>query len=464
MAAADAAGQSGLRRLVVISDGHDTASHAGLATTVNTLANQHVSAEVVGLNTGAADNSVLQRVATQTAGRFVLAGDGASLAAALRSSARSYATAVSMRAAVPPALWGSDRLLVVTAASSAGSVRAAATMSIGALQAARTMDAGPASKRLLWGGLLAIATAIALGSAALLSSDLRNRRRARRLVDSYSMTLQTRSQGGATSITRAALELADRVSRSRGLHDRLLTRLMRAGVSLTPSEWLLLQAGLAFVTALLFLLFGMSPIIAVVASIGVGPILGHLFLGFRFSRRRAAFVGALPDTLQLIAGSLSAGYSLAQSLDGVVGQGEQPIAGEFGRALAESRLGVPIERTLEHVAERMDSEDFRWVVLAIQIQHKVGGNLAEVLLTVAQTMRERVQLHRHVRALSAEGRLSAYILGGLPVLFTLYLATARGGYLQPLYTTHMGVAMIVTALALFSIGALVMKKMVKVEV
>ena len=111
----------------------------------------------------------------------------------------------------------------------------------------------------------------------------------------------------------------------------------------------------------------------------------------------------------------------------------------------------------------MDSEDFRWVVLAIQIQHQVGGNLAEVLLTVAQTMRERVQLHRHVRALSAEGRLSAYILVGLPIVFTLYLATFRGAYLQPLYTTKMGLAMVTLAVILLGIGSLVMKKMVKVE-
>jgi tight adherence protein B len=241
-------------------------------------------------------------------------------------------------------------------------------------------------------------------------------------------------------------------------------KLTRAGISLAPSEWLLAQAGIAFATALLFVLLGMNPVIAVILAVVVGPLLGHLFLSVRASRRRAAFVAALPDTLQLVSGSLSAGYSLAQSLNGVVDQGEQPIAGEFGRALAESRLGVPIEKTLEGVAERMDSEDFRWVVLAIQIQHKVGGNLAEVLMTVANTMRERVQLHRHVRALSAEGRLSAYILGGLPVLFALYLFAARGEYLRPLYTTKPGVAMIVTAFVLFALGAFTMKKMVKVEV
>jgi len=462
VAAAAATGRTGLRRLVVVSDGADTVSHAGLQDTITALVGQHIGVEVVGLNTAAADNAVLQQIATGTGGRFVLAGNGASLAAALRSSARSYATAVTLRASVPSALWGDNRHLRVATESSAGTVIGTADAAVGVIS--RPATTGSDSKRLLWEGLVAIAAALLLGAAALFGGDLGGRRRVRRLVEDYSLTPQAERPAETSSITRTALEIADRVARSRGLNERLTTRLTRAGLSFTPSEWLLLQVGIAAATAFFFVLFGLSPVVAVVVGLVTGPVLGHLFLGFRFSRRRAAFIAALPDTLQLIAGSLSAGYSLAQSLDGVVNQGEQPISGEFGRALAESRLGVPIERTLEHVAERMDSEDFRWVVLAIQIQHKVGGNLAEVLQTVAQTMRERVQLHRHVRALSAEGRLSAYILGGLPVVFALYLFTARGDYLRPLYTTHMGLAMIGAAVVLFLLGSVVMKKMIKVEV
>jgi len=461
VAAADAVGRTGPRRLVVISDGADTVTHTRLADTITGLTARHIAVEVVGLNTAAADNKVLQRIASGTGGRFVLVGNGSSLATALRSSARSYATAVSVRAEVPATLWGNERHLRVEVESSAGTVTATAATSIGVLVRARPSDT---SRRLLWGGLLAIAAALLLGSAALLGGDRSGRRRARRLVRNYSLTPQSAPPSETSNIRRTALELADRVARSHGLHERLTTRLARAGLSFTPSEWLLLQFGLAAVTALLFVVFGLPPVVAVLVGMTIGPILSHVFLGFRFSRRRAAFAAALPDTLQLIAGSLSAGYSLAQSLDGVVNQGEQPVSGEFGRALAESRLGVPIERTLEHVAERIDSEDFRWVALAVQIQHQVGGNLAEVLLTVAQTMRERVQLHRHVRALSAEGRLSAYILSGLPIAFALYLAVARGSYLRPLYTTHLGLGMIATGVVLFGLGALVMSKLIKVEV
>lgn len=466
LTAAENLGRSGQRRVIVVSDGADTVSHIRLAAAVDVLTHQHIAVEVVGLQTVEADSAVLRRLATATGGRFVLAGNGAALAEALRSSARSYATKLTVRSMVPPALWGAERHLTVTADSSAGVVTAAHTLTIGrvAQQLSRPATRSEPSP-LLWEGLVAIALALLLGSLALFGGDTGTRRRTRKLVGRYSITTQAkRDPNEGSAVARAALGLADRVVQSRGLNDRLALRLTRAGMSLTPSEWLLLQAGAAFATVLLFGVLGMAAAVAVVVGGIAGPLLGHLFLGIRASRRRAAFVAALPDTLQLIAGSLSAGYSLAQSLDGVVGEGAQPIAGELGRALAESRLGVPIENTLESVAERMDSEDFRWVVLAIQIQHQVGGNLAEVLMTVASTMRERVQLHRHVRALSAEGRLSAYILVGLPVFFTLYLGTVQGDYLRPLYTTKMGFGMIAVGLVLLAIGSVVMKKTVKVEV
>ncbi len=469
MAAGDAAGHRGSRRLVVVSDGADTVSDASETAAIEYLRARHVAVEVVALRTGAKDNTALRRIADGTNGRFVLAGDDSALADALRSSARSYATRLSVHAQVPTALWGTDQHIKVVLESSAGRVAGAATVTVGAVAttaSGRADTAAADSRRLLWAGLFAIAIAVLLGALALFGGDVRTKRRARRLVGRYSVTPETQPQRkvDVSSATRTALGIAERVAQSRGLHERLTMRLTRAGVSLTPSEWLLLQAGIAGATGFVLVVFGMSPLVAVAVGVIVGPLLGHLFLGLRASRRRAAFVAALPDTLQLIAGSLSAGYSLAQSLNGVVSEGAQPIAGEFGRALAESRLGVPIEQTLEGIAERMDSEDFRWVVLAIHIQHQVGGNLAEVLLTVAQTMRERVQLHRHVKALSAEGRLSAYILVGLPIFFTLYLATVRGTYLRPLYTTKIGIAMIVLAVVLMSIGSLVMKKMVRVEV
>ena len=166
----------------------------------------------------------------------------------------------------------------------------------------------------------------------------------------------------------------------------------------------------------------------------------------------------------MTAGSLSAGYSLGQALDGLVREGSEPMATEIGKALAESRLGVPVETTLEGVAHRMDSRDFSWVVMAIRVQREVGGNLGGVLNQVSATMRERAMLRRHVRGLSAEGRLSAYILVGLPVLLAVYMLLVRPEYIAPLHSTVLGWLLIGVGVFMLAIGSFVMSRMVNVEV
>ena len=146
----------------------------------------------------------------------------------------------------------------------------------------------------------------------------------------------------------------------------------------------------------------------------LGMVLPWLYLKWRHRRRLNAFNGQLAETLGLMAGGLQAGLSLPQAVDTVVREGIEPMAGELRRALVEQRLGIDIADGLEGVGQSMESEDFGWVVMAIRIQREVGGNLAEILHTVAGTLREREYLRRQVKALSAEGRLSGYILTALP--------------------------------------------------
>jgi tight adherence protein B len=165
-----------------------------------------------------------------------------------------------------------------------------------------------------------------------------------------------------------------------------------------------------------------------------------------------------------MAGSLSAGLSLAQSVDTVVREGTDPMAGEFRRAIIEARLGVEIEDALAGIAERMGSVDFEWVVMAIRIQRSVGGNLSELLNKVAETIREREYLERQVKALSAEGRLSVWILGGLPPGFMAYLGLANPSYLEPMFRSPLGWAMLILMTIMLAAGIIWMKKVVKVEV
>ncbi len=140
------------------------------------------------------------------------------------------------------------------------------------------------------------------------------------------------------------------------------------------------------------------------------------------------------------------------------------MASEFKRVLVETRLGVPLEIALDGVAERFESKDFEWVVMAINIQREVGGNLAELLDTVAATMREREYLRRQVNSLSAEGRLSAIVLSVLPPGFLLYLLVAQRDYVIPLFTDVRGLVMLLGATLWLLVGVFWMSKLVKVEV
>ena len=169
--------------------------------------------------------------------------------------------------------------------------------------------------------------------------------------------------------------------------------------------------------------------------------------------------------MQMLAGSLSAGYSLPQALDNVATEAGGAFGQEINRALLESRLGLPLEEALEAVAQRMQSKDFHWVVMAIRINRRVGGNLAEVLTNVGKTLRERERLRRQVKTLSAEGVLSAWILGA-PAIPHRALRR-RGGTRATsnrLCTTVMGWVMIAVGVVLYVIGIIWMRNLVKMEV
>jgi tight adherence protein B len=269
---------------------------------------------------------------------------------------------------------------------------------------------------------------------------------------------------GESGVARSAVELAGRAIAKRDLESALARQLEASAVPFRPAEWLLIQTGgMIGVAVLMFLLSG-GKLIGTLLGLIIGIALPLGFLKVKESRRQSAFLEALPDTLQLISGSLSAGYSLPQAVDTVVTEGSEPIAGEFKRALIETRLGVPIEDALQGIAERIRSKDFAWVVMAIRIQREVGGNLAEVLKTTADTLRERERLRRQVQVLSAEGRLSAWILGGLPIVFAAYLVLVRPSYIKILVTDSFGLIMLVGGVILMIIGAFWLRKVVRLDV
>jgi tight adherence protein B len=181
-------------------------------------------------------------------------------------------------------------------------------------------------------------------------------------------------------------------------------------------------------------------------------------------RRQAEFAAQLPEVLGMISASLKAGYSLLQAVDMVAQECGPPMSEEFQRALSDARLGLPVEDALEKMSRRVGSTSFEWMLLAIKVQREVGGNLAEVLGTLAKTIREREGLRRQIKVLTAEGRLSAAILLGLPVFVTVALYFLNPGYIALLVNSAAGLVMSGIALALMGIGTFWLYRIVQIEV
>jgi tight adherence protein B len=196
------------------------------------------------------------------------------------------------------------------------------------------------------------------------------------------------------------------------------------------------------------------------ATVAVPPAVVQLLAG----RRRRKFMSQLPDTLQLLSGSLRAGYSLMQGVEAVSQEIGDPMGYELRRIVAESRLGRALEEALQDTADRMASDDFSWAVMAIRIQREVGGNLAELLDTVAETMIARERLRREVRALTAEGRVSAIILGGLPLAMGAVLWAINREYIEVLFDDTPGQIMLIGGALLAGVGFYWLKKIVDIEI
>ncbi len=271
-------------------------------------------------------------------------------------------------------------------------------------------------------------------------------------------------QQGDGKLATSAVSLMSRVLSTGNAEPKLAQRLDRAGIGRSPAEWALLGLCVSVILAAALTVLTGNFFAGVLVGLVAGWAGMRLLLSVKISRRRAAFDEQLPNVLQLIASSIQSGFSLAQAMDAVVREDAQPASGEFARALAETRIGVDLTDALEAVATRLQSIDLGWVVMAVRIQRETGGNLAEVLRNTVATMRERAYLRRQVRTLSAEGRLSAYILLALPILVGGWLFFSDPSYMRPLYLTFIGLTMLIGAVVLVVIGSIWMRNLIKVEV
>jgi tight adherence protein B len=258
-------------------------------------------------------------------------------------------------------------------------------------------------------------------------------------------------------------QAGDRLATAGGFGGRLEAMLEQAELPMKAGEFAAFTILCALAGGIVGALL-LTNIIFVLLVAAAASLIPYVWLLRARKKRQKTMAEQLPDVLSILASSLRAGHSFLQALDQVAGEIKEPSAGEFHRVVSEIRLGRSIDDAMNEMAERVGSEDMRWAVMAVNIQRQVGGNLAEVLDIVANTVRERAYVQRQVRVLSAEGRLSIAILTALPFGIFFYLALVNPEYVAPLFTTMIGRILLLIGGTLMGLGVFSMTRIVRIDV
>jgi tight adherence protein B len=284
-------------------------------------------------------------------------------------------------------------------------------------------------------------------------------------------------QSLAVAISKStAMANLNRVVERRDWGANLSRELARADVALRPSEFLAIR--LAVLVGIPLGMVALSPFVGAFASplmwlIGLvtGFFLPRIWLGRRKSRRLKAFNSNLADTITLLANALRAGSSFLQGLEMVVRETQPPVSTEFDRVIREVNLGLPMDQALTNMTRRVRSDDLDLMTTAITIHHQVGGNLAEILDTIAFTIRERVRIKGEIRTLTAQGRLSGYVVGFLPIALVLALSVISPNFMAPMlqkppeaFGLPLGMIILAFGGVLMTIGFLLIRRVVDIEV
>lgn len=267
----------------------------------------------------------------------------------------------------------------------------------------------------------------------------------------------------ASPALRRAVEVTANLADRKGVLGGVERLLRAADVPVRPAEMILANVAAAVAVPAVVLLATQSSSKALVGFVvaAAGP---PLFLKVYVARRRKKFSDQLPDALITLAGALRAGRSLGQAMESLAREVPAPMGRELRKVVAEVRLGRPLHDSLTEAAERIESADFKWAVLAMQIQAEVGGNLAELLDQVADTMRERTRMRGEVKALTAEGRASALMLVVMVPALGGFMSMSNWAYMEPLFTLGAGKVLVGVSATMIIGGYLWMNSMVKIDV
>jgi tight adherence protein B len=258
-----------------------------------------------------------------------------------------------------------------------------------------------------------------------------------------------------------ALARLNRVVEQRDFGANLARDIARADLKLKPGEFMAMWAGTAVAVPVIFLMLSLvaqplgSPL-ALIIGVLIGLWLPHMWLGRRRAGRLNAFNKQLPDTITLIANALRAGSSFLQAIEMVVREAQPPITTEFGRVVREVNLGLAFDVALENMVRRVRSDDLELMATAITIQHQVGGNLAEILDSIAFTIRERVRIKGEIRSLTAQQRMSGYVVAFMPIGMMAFLFVVAPSFMKPMFQNPPGILGLPAGLIVLGVGGVFM--------
>jgi tight adherence protein B len=452
--------------MILITDGSSQADTATLAEAVAAAKQAGVLIYTVGIATSGPAQAALNQIATATGGTATSVTDSSALAgiySTIESELGNSYTYMYQSMVAP----GAPMVLKL---SSPGLGDAREVLKAPGTYVPPTKAGGGlklptgAPGRILMAALVGFFVLLAMILAMAARPDVILQKRIAPYTDSKKNVV-VESDGEATPTSRISLlhQLfisTERIIGSMNFWKRMSANLEQADLPLRTAELFYIQIG----TALLFgfimaFMLGHRGLIALAALI-LGGMVPALYVRLKAKKRLTLFESQLPETLITMAASLKAGHAFNQSVSSVVREGADPTAKEFSRVVAEIQLGAPSEQALQAMAERMNSYNFGFVVMAVNIQRTVGGSLADILDMVSDTVRQRQQFERKVKALTAQGRMSAYVLIAMPFLMGLAIFALNPTYMSVLFTTTMGKVMIAGSLVMMAIGSMIIKKIV----
>lgn len=460
-------------RLVVLSDGQDTSSRVGLDAAISAAGAAGVPVDVIAIAPTPTERAVLRQLAQSNAGHVTAATGVDQLVEAFVAASTPFAAAALIEVTIPDQVDG--RSAPIEADVRIGNLAVTGSTSLPDVPNLAPVDAGISAAILppvaqgqgidpMAAALAGIVFIVVLAAAFAWWVAARRAEHGRRIEQLSAYGIATSGRLGTAGSGRGPIAALDRMLERSGRAKRMRSALGASEVNLTPAGWLLARVGIcvllgAFGAALLG-----SLLVGAVAGVVIGWMLTWTWLRARSTRRQRAFANELPDFLALLASGLRGGLSFNHALESAAGDGRGEVARQMRRALREVQVGTLLDDALMDCADRMDSEDLRWTVTALSIQREVGGNLSTILDTAAATIKGREELRREVQTLSAEGRLSGYILIALPLGVMLILTIIRRSYVELLWTTSLGIAMLVIMGLMMVAGWLWMRAIVRIKV